>query len=175
MKDIMLDLETLGTKPGCIVLSIGAVFFGPDGLGQEFYRVISIPKSEKIGLGTDRDTVEWWNKQSEEARMVVGAANGPDAVSPIVAAAEFSEFVESYGDKNEVRVWGNGSDFDQPILAEIYHRVGVPVPWKFWNNRCYRTLKYLNPSEKLVRAGVYHNALDDAKSQAEHAVRMLFK
>lgn len=175
MNNIMLDLETLGTKPGCIILSIGAVFFGKDGLGKEFYRVISTPKSEKIGLGTDRDTVEWWNRQSEEARTVIAAANNSDAVSPIVAAAEFSDFVEAYEDKNLVQVWGNGSDFDQPILAELYYRVGVPLPWKFWNNRCYRTLKYINPSEKLVRVGTYHNALDDAKSQAEHAVRILNK
>lgn len=175
MNNIMLDLETLGTKPGCIILSIGAVFFGKDGLGEEFYRVISTPKSEKIGLGTDRDTVEWWNAQSREARKVIEVAAGPFNYSPIVAAASFSDFVDLHGNRDSVQVWGNGSDFDQPILAELYYRVGVPLPWKFWNNRCYRTLKYIDPSEKLVRVGTYHNALDDAKSQAEHAVRILNK
>lgn len=42
-KDVMVDLETLGTRPGCKILSIGAVEFGvgpdynEDGLGAEFY------------------------------------------------------------------------------------------------------------------------------------------
>lgn len=35
MNNIMLDLEALGTPPGSIVLSIGAVYFGLDGLGKE--------------------------------------------------------------------------------------------------------------------------------------------
>jgi DNA polymerase III epsilon subunit-like protein len=27
MRDVMVDLETLGTVPGCVILSIGAVAF----------------------------------------------------------------------------------------------------------------------------------------------------
>ena len=39
-QDVMVDLETWGTKPGCAIISIGAVSFGPDGLGEEFYTAL---------------------------------------------------------------------------------------------------------------------------------------
>ena len=33
-------------------------------------------------------------------------------------------------------LWGNGSDFDNAILANAYRAIGQQQPWKFWNNRC---------------------------------------
>jgi len=70
-------------------------------------------------------------------------------------------------------LWGNGSTFDNVILSNAYRAIGVKQPWDFWNDRCYRTLKSLYPHVKLERSGVAHNALDDAKSQAMHAVRII--
>ncbi len=46
-------------------------------------------------------------------------------------------------------------------------------PWNFWNNRCYRTLKNLHPKIELVRTGVHHHALADAKTQALHLLEIL--
>ena len=47
-----------------------------------------------------------------------------------------------------------------------------PAGWDFWNNHYYRTLKGLAPLIKVQRGGVYHNALDDAKTQAAHALEV---
>jgi DNA polymerase III epsilon subunit-like protein len=47
MSDVMIDLETLGRRPGCAILSIGAVEFGPAGLGRELYIVLDIFGSEE--------------------------------------------------------------------------------------------------------------------------------
>ena len=33
MSDVMLDLETWGTRPGCAIRSIGACVFNPNGEG----------------------------------------------------------------------------------------------------------------------------------------------
>lgn len=70
MKDIMVDIETLGTKPGCVILSIGAVQFNPfsDELGQEFYNNINADDAERKGFFKDARTVDWWSKQSPESR-----------------------------------------------------------------------------------------------------------
>jgi exodeoxyribonuclease VIII len=51
----------------------------------------------------------------------------------------------------------------------------MPVPWQFWNSRCYRTVKSLYPDNKLKRSGTYHNAVDDAESQARHLIELLAK
>ena len=31
--DVMIDIESLGTSPDCVILSIGAVLFDPKGMG----------------------------------------------------------------------------------------------------------------------------------------------
>lgn len=167
---IMLDLETLGTAPGCKVLSIGAVVFGPAGLGAEFY--IEIARAGQRRLKEDPDTLAWWLKQDAVVRdRLLGSQRGKPALPASLNG--FSGWVETACCGGSVPVvWGNGAGFDQPILAAAYVAVKRPPPWKFFDERCYRTLKNLKPSVKLVRSGNLHNALDDAKSQAEHAVRI---
>lgn len=36
LTDLMIDIEPMGTTPGSAFLSIGAVMFGPAGLGDTF-------------------------------------------------------------------------------------------------------------------------------------------
>lgn len=175
MKRVMIDLETLGTAPGCVVLSIGAVEFDDDGAGPEVMTcVINKADSLRRGLAVDPNTEAWWEKQSEEARCVLAMADDPALSRSLVyALGMFEDYLVRRGGPDGVEVWGNGADFDNAILAACYRAVGLEAPWKFWNNRCYRTLKALHPEIKLERVGTYHNALDDAVTQAEHATRLL--
>lgn len=171
MKHIMVDLETMGTVPGSVILSIGAVFFDAEGLGEEFYLPISRAHSTEMGLKESADTQKWWAKQSAAARKVIDEAEHPEAPTLHEALDAFTKFVKQ--DTN-VKVWGNGADFDNPLLACAYDAIDLKQAWISWNGRCYRTLKNIAPGPKLVRVGTYHNALDDAKSQALHAIE-LFK
>jgi hypothetical protein len=68
-----------------------------------------------------------------------------------------------------MRLWGNGASFDNAILAHAYARCGATPPWKFWNDRCYRTVAALTATPRQ-QGGTHHNALDDARSQAEHLI-----
>lgn len=176
MKHVMVDLETLGRRAGCSVLSIGAVAFDAEtGLGEEFYTVVSMKSCEKAGLHTDPDTLNWWEKQSEQAREVLKLAKGKDGKGLAIALGDFNDFLRQF---SGVRVWGNGSDFDNAILVNCYAAVGMSQGWEFWNSRCFRTLKALGKEKKVTevkRHGVYHNALDDAKTQALHAVEIMRK
>lgn len=129
MNDVMIDLETLGKRAGCSILSIGAVAFDRSGLGPELYTVARLDSCEKAGLHIDPDTVAWWEKQNPEARKVLKqarAARGNKALDK--ALEELNKYLSQF-DLKRVKVWGNGSDFD--------------------------------------------NALDDAKSQALHAIQLL--
>lgn len=175
MEHVMIDLETLGNRPGCAILSIGAVAFDPRNgqLGPELYVVASRVDQAKMPLlHESADTLKWWLSQAEAARQVLDEADKKTALPLEKALAQLTNFLDKFGLKR-VKVWGNGSDFDNAILSCCYNAVGLPVPWEYWNNRCYRTLKNLVPSEKPKRTGVYHNALDDAKTQALHAVELL--
>lgn len=177
MTNIMVDLETLGQTPGCAIISIGAVVFDPSGegsLGDEFYQVINAKSCEDAGLGVDKSTLEWWNKQSDEARVVLKQAMGGTANLPLKDGLEhFNKFVSRQGNFNHLCVWGNGASFDNALLACAYKAVGLRASWPYWNDRCYRTLKNFAPSVKLERTGTHHNALDDARTQAVHAMHIL--
>lgn len=172
MPDCMIDIETLGNRPGCIVLSIGAVEFdmGAGTLGKEFHIVINRQSCEKKGLHQDQDTLDWWSRQSAEARKLLAEAetskNGLGG-----ALVQFSGFLQQFG-KRDLRPWGCGSDFDISILSHCYHVVGMPLPWMFWNSRCLRTLRHLSSAKAPPRDGVYHSALDDARNQANEAIHL---
>lgn len=89
-----------------------------------------------------------------------------------MALAAFADWLASEHGP-DVKVWGNGADFDNVILGSAYRRLGKSIPWAFYNSRCYRTVKSLQPGCRIERAGTHHNALDDAKSQALHLMRLL--
>lgn len=178
MLDVMIDLETYGQTPGCGIISIGAVFFSPSTgeFGRELYLVVSKKTCLEAGLHEDVETLLWWDSQSNSARKaLIQAENGlpSETVGLSSALVQLRDFLHP---STKVTVWGNGSDFDNAILACAYRALRWPLPWKFWNNRCYRTLKNLHQEIPIPkRTGVYHNALDDAKTQAEHAMMILRK
>lgn len=177
MNDIMVDLETLGTVPGCVILSIGAVAFDELEVDEQhgFYQVIFQPSCELAGLHVDDATKAWWEDQSEEARAVLKAANQVESSTMLRDALTlFNNFIlDSY--PTNVRIWGNGANFDNPLLACAYKAAGIKPAYEFWNERCYRTVKNQYRDVKLVREGTYHNALDDARSQAKHLVEICQK
>lgn len=166
MDNAMVDLETLDNVPTSAILSIGAVKFDDTGTDEdEFYVNIDPRTCTKAGLTISPDTVMWWMQQSDSARK---AFNNKDALSLQAALNKFTAWL---GGANQV--WGNGATFDNPILANAYRAVGIEPPWKFWNDRCHRTLKNLYPWVKAPAMGTAHNALDDARNQAQHASAIL--
>lgn len=171
MKHISVDLETLGTRPGCQILSIGAVEFSSAGLGREFYCVLNTADQEALGLHTEEGTMQWWRRQSEEARKVF---TDPKQLPFEAGLLAFKQWCSELGGRKSIFPWGNGADFDNAILHVAYAKVEMDPPWMFYNSRCYRTLKNLPGAPALAkREGTYHNALDDAKTQALHAIEVL--
>ena len=164
MNNVMLDLETMGNSTNAAIIAIGAVRFSNGEITDEFYTVVDLASSISAGLEMDPSTVLWWMKQSDEAR----AQFERKGASLTEALEEFSNWIGE-----DAKVWGNGASFDNAILSNAYRKSDIEQPWKFWNDRCYRTVKNLFPKKKLERAGVHHNAVDDAKSQANHLMQML--
>ena len=176
MKHKMIDLETLGTQPGSVILSIGVVEFDPAApvescLGREFYCVVSQEDSVIKGMTVSQDTLDWWNKQSAETRKVL-----TDSSDPAMSAglSDSLSTLTTFLGEGAV-VWSNGANFDQPLLDVAYNRVGIALPWKYWNSRCYRTIKGICPNAKNLEPKTVcaHNALADAKWQALHLVAMV--
>jgi len=78
MEHVMIDLETLGRRAGCSILSIGAVAFDPKTkeLGAEFYVVVNRLSCFKLGLHEDPETVKWWEGQNAEAKKILTEVDG---------------------------------------------------------------------------------------------------
>lgn len=163
MINIMLDLEALSAKNNAAILSIGAVKFGTESIIDRFYRVVSLKSCTGRGFVMDADTIAWWMKQSDEARKIFTE----ESISIDIALREFSDFVGG-----DVPVWGNGATFDNVIITSAFELCRVNKPWKFWNDKCYRTIKSAFPEIKLERTGTHHNALNDAESQAMHLIKI---
>lgn len=176
----MIDLETLGVRPGATILSIGVVPFDVQGPAPEaecLHLIISRGDSERLGFQEDVDTVAWWDRQSWEAQETLRQAEEggflvPEALAQLTAYLRARLPIDLKG-RIAGGVWGNGSDFDNVMLAAAYHRLGQALPWPFWQNRCFRTLKGLGFAAEPRRQGTHHNALDDALHQARWAVAIL--
>lgn len=176
MNDVMLDLETMGAGPDAAIVSIGAVAFDVERccLGPGFYQTVTLQSSVDLGGVMDPATIVWWMEQDPAAR----AALQKSATHISRALQGFTGFVDSIRDGSgpsplDVRIWGNGAAFDNVILRSSYRRSGSLPPWSFWNDRCYRTVKAMNPGVRLVRIGTHHNAFMDAVSQAAHLLEIL--
>jgi len=158
----MVDLETLGTTPGSVILSIGAVVFDPvaQTIGEDaFYAVIDRDSCIAEGLAVDPATVEWWSRQHPEAQAALLV--DPRPVRDVLA--EFSAWWRAQGGRN---FWAHGPNFDETLLTAVYRAVAAAPPWKYWDCRCTRTIYAAANVAPDRDAGRHHNALDDAMAQA---------
>lgn len=175
----MPDIETLGNRPGSAIAALGAVRFGQGKIISRFYMRVSIQSCLRVGLTMDASTIFWWLQQSEEARRELCKSDEESGASDCsqlaVVLTNFTEWLNTEEPSERERtIWGNGSDFDCVNLVSAYRACGwEEAPWKFWNHRCYRTVKNMYPEIKMQRKGTHHNALDDAESQAAHLMQML--
>ncbi|EHB4371604.1 exonuclease [Escherichia coli] len=176
---LSVDLETMGANTNAPIVVIGAVFFDPETgeIGPVFYIVISLTDAMNTGAVPDGGTIEWWLKQSSEAR----AAILTDQVKMKDALLRFREFVNEHSDEKFVQVWGNGATFDNAILRTSYERLDIPCPWHYSNDRDVRTIVEMgkitdfNARSVIPFEGVRHNALDDALHQAKYVTATIQK
>ena len=163
MSDIMLDLESLGTRPDCAILTLGAVKFNPfkpDDFGDSLYFRIDVDEQLALGREVQEDTLRWWASQAKDVREEALGTEG--RVSLETMYKDLNRFC--VGVEN---IWCQGPAFDIVILENIYRQMGWPTPWQFWQIRDSRTLfgVHGDPREKN-KAGL-HNALEDCISQAQ--------
>lgn len=170
MNHVMVDIETLGTRPTSVILSIGACYFDPSTgqIGNEFHMYLDRADCERLGMTTDPSTLAWWARQGEDAQAAIeeGAKNAATAHHALTCLGNFLH--------KDVQVWGNGATFDNVIIKHAYEKCGMMVPWAFWNDRDVRTIVELgqqiglDPKRDMPFQGVKHDALADAKHQAAY-------
>ena len=167
LRHAMIDLETMGTRPGAAIVSIGAVIFDPrygEVSEDTFYRELDWEDQDRFICP---ETTKWWEGQSDEAKQ---AHFGLDSLDDVLN--ELAEWLPE-----DCKVWGNGATFDITMLEDAYYQCEIEVPWKFWNIRDCRTVLDMYESKrggfnKAVNRQGAHNALQDAIYQAKYITLM---
>lgn len=183
--NVVVDIETLGTVAGSVILSIGAcVAYTPFQKGVESRAVFNNPLTFYVkvnrncpistaALKQDSKTVKWWEeKPSAFARE---AALGKGGVSLLNALEAFNRWLRSVKGSSPLLLWGKGPAFDNAHLEYAYDACGLRPAWTFRNDSCLRTvekmtrhmvdpsdIKALHPSEREA-----HHAMYDAISEAK--------
>ena len=139
----VIDLETLGTRPGSVILSAGIVCFDStmlqsfDDLCDQGIEIqFDVEEQMARGLSTDPKTIKWWSEQSEEARQALNTQekrNPRDLYDALKPLGEVHYF-------NKLKWYARGPSFDHSLFEAMLNEFNVSPPWKFWNQRCTRTI-----------------------------------
>ena len=140
--DIMIDLETLGTTPDSVIVSIAAVKFDPFEDYQE--RGVTSDQLPTLNILVDIDgqtdrriddnTVTWWSQQDPLIQETVFSPIG--RVSFADALDQLHRFIWNTGG----RVWAQGTQFDIAMLEHAYRSINKAYPWQYSQARDSRTL-----------------------------------
>lgn len=166
---MMLDLETLCTKPTATILQVGGCWFDEDGIIETFNDYVLWENDEQQRT-ISPSTVSWWNKQDTTVRDYVWYGGQrrhlKDAINFIS---------KTYSGKFDY-IWSKGS-FDVDILANICQQYSIPQFWKYYQVRDYRTLlgianDVFGYKEEKSNS---HDAEKDAINQAENVIKIYQK
>lgn len=161
MKDVMIDLETLGTGPDAAFVAVGVCEFDLKAgeIGRSWSMAVdmsTVPSHRE----TDLATMVWWLEQDREVTRRV--FSGTDSYRRVMDA--LMSFTSSK------RVWSKGATFDVAILESACRVSGRPIPWEFRDIRDVRTIYHLGEAMGLPRPPkpeVPHDPLSDAVAQAQ--------
>lgn len=169
-RNLMIDLETLAGTTDAVVLQVGFIEFDPitQTFGDE--GVYDVALNEQKFRNCEPRTVLWWAQQSDDALNSV--LRIPESRRMPVKVV--LELLHAKIDRSEY-VWARGPSFDLAILNDLAKGYaicqGEYIPyWKWRDERPMRDL-IESCGYGMMRKGVAHNALDDAKHQAANVVR----
>lgn len=174
--NIMIDIETLGIAENSMIISIGAVNFDENGEKESFYMRIDPESYPKDKFNIDASTFMWWMKQSDEARIEFSRVSE----SAKYALIEFGRWIDGrrcVGKK--MNIWANSPSFDCSMLKNAFSQFNIECPWKFYQERDYRTIMSFDDYSKGIVESKYkrnggfkaHNAYEDALFQAKVLTR----
>jgi hypothetical protein len=172
---IMLDLETLDLSPRSVVTQCAFIAVSIDDPEVELRRVDQyLPVQPQIELGRvmSFDTVLWWMKQEDAARLRFIENSGTDMEELLALVRsihrKLTEVINQAGGKQHVEVWARGPQFDVVNLATLFADCGLQAPWAYDRVMDLRTTMRLAgvKSETIDSSGITpHVAIDDCRFQ----------
>lgn len=161
---MMVDIEAIGTNEDGILLSVGLVVFNFDTneIKRTYHWKLEIDEQSKKGRTVNLDTLQWWLKQSEEAREEFWGER-----------VSVEKFIKEFQDacKNVSFGWAKGVQFDFPMLEHLFKLYDAKFPInrsKYLDARVvYFLAKKAKTMNPLTEPWVAHNPLDDSLRQCK--------
>lgn len=177
---LVIDIETLGRRPGCEIRSIGAalVSWGTDLMppyytghamvyGRSFYRLTT--DSTLYQGYHDQPTIDFWASKKVSPRARRHMFTTANRIPIDTALAHLSVHIAALRRPGrDLLIWANGPQFDISILEYAYRETAQPIPWQYWEVRDIRTALSLHPCALRRRTTKHHAQLD-----AEHDAKRL--
>ena len=170
---IMVDIETLGTSPGCAIIEIGAVCAEWQDTTEEWRlsnwsTPVALHSSSKV----DPLTLQWWHADAGRTLHLNGLLNSGKRLHEEDAMKQLCKYLHGWTAQSgkAVRLWSKGN-FDFPILAHaITKHYPGEVPWAYWEVLDLRTMLAITGTCGITLPArsedcIVHSALHDAQHQ----------
>lgn len=201
--DFAIDMETLGTHSGCVVLSIGLIAFDPQGDGvkgrDKMYWEPDIEMQLRDGLSVEARTLAWWAaKEDPKERSILqnyirsadnyleADGNKPSLQKALVGIQGFyKNTLENHDNifpdrdkERPSRIWCTGADFDIAMLRWLCNKYQLDYPFDYRSATDLRTFCDALDFDRFEYEGPdhlkKHHALDDAIYLA-HTVQEVYR
>lgn len=173
MRALSIDTETLGRSPTATILQVGIVVFD-DATGEIFEEHDFYPPFGKRPLEVDSDTINWWCTEHLDVFTQIWDKRNKNTLS----FAEIQKRIFDLLDQNR-RWWFNHPSFDWPKLDHTFKLSSMFPPDFNVHRPIYdvATLSQVLGVQRPARSAqqTYHNALADARYQAEWVAQCVDK
>jgi len=165
---VMIDIETLDTRPTAVIASMAVVRFAlAKGVLTERMWNVALQPQLDAGRTISAATLQWWfdrEKAVQESTFLQAA------MSPIGVLSELDEIL-----KKDDLLWGNGATFDNVLIKHFAENFDRRLRHKYYNDRCFRTLAAtFDPQKELRPDNLHkHDALADCQNQAQWFVNIV--
>lgn len=173
------DLESSSTAHNAQIRSIAIVTVDlyQRKILDHLYMTVSLEQQRDRAV--DEDTMAFWAKQEIESPEAYAELFDPANKSKQIQLDEALHQVRYYLEENtpkdtRCQLVGNGSEFDNVILANAFDDLAIEKPWPFRGNQSLRTavlfgqlIAGIDPRYDVEFKGFRHHALHDATHEAE--------
>jgi len=166
MKDIMVDIETIGTRNDSVITQIGACYFDRNNgdVGDEFIMNVEMSSCIEAGLTVTSGSLKFWFDNKRNITWL------REPVRLSLALQKFGDFINK---KKNCLLWSHAT-FDMIVLASGYRAIKQGIPWSYRNVRDIRTLVDLSGVKYKKKEGEdekTHDALEDCHYQVIYCTK----
>ena len=175
IRHFSIDNETLDTVATAHLLSIG-IACEYDGKTHSMIVYPSWECQENFWRTQSQDTLDWWGKQDPNLKGATFEAAKNSVMSSGKCIKQINQFIlEHSKDADEIRVWGNGSEFDIAQLEHLSRQTGIETIWGYHQAQSQRTIQDIAQlmSIEYNKADFFDGQAHDAEADARAQVRLI--